>query len=419
MSLHHTILIVGGGAAGVAVANTYRRQDKEIDIAIIEPAEKHYYQPGFTVIGGGAYTMKETTKNEADLIHPSVTWIKEYAESFQPEANTVTLRSGEVVSYDYLVVCPGLQLDWHKVEGLQETIGKNNVCSNYSPDTVEYTWQSIKEMIAKGSGTALFTQPPMPIKCAGAPQKIMYLAADRFRKKGILEKFNIEFCTAGPAIFGIPFFAKALAKVAVGYGIKSNFNTNLVAIDGPNKTATFEVTDGEGNKTRIDKAFDMIHVTPPQSAPDFIKNSPLANAAGWVDVHDKTLQHTKYPNVFGLGDVASTGNAKTAAAVRKQVPVLVDNLTSVIKQTALREGYDGYGSCPLTTSLNGVILAEFAYGGKITPSFPFVDPRKSRWIWWLGKTSIFPWMYWHLMLKGFRFDIPHLSKYAEKFVNED
>ena len=419
MSLHHTILIVGGGAAGVAVANTYRRQDKEIDIAIIEPAEKHYYQPGFTVIGGGAYTMKETTKNEADLIHPSVTWIKEYAESFQPEANTVTLRSGEVVSYDYLVVCPGLQLDWHKVEGLQETIGKNNVCSNYSPDTVEYTWQSIKEMIAKGSGTALFTQPPMPIKCAGAPQKIMYLAADRFRKKGILEKFNIEFCTAGPAIFGIPFFAKALAKVAVGYGIKSNFNTNLVAIDGPNKTATFEVTDGEGNKTRIDKAFDMIHVTPPQSAPDFIKNSPLANAAGWVDVHDKTLQHTKYPNVFGLGDVASTGNAKTAAAVRKQVPVLVDNLTSVIKQTALREGYDGYGSCPLTTSLNGVILAEFAYGGKITPSFPFVDPRKSRWIWWLGKTSIFPWMYWHLMLKGYRFDIPHLSKYAEKFVNED
>ncbi len=419
MSSHHTLLIVGGGAAGVAVANTYRRQDKEIDIAIIEPAEKHYYQPGFTVIGGGAYTMKETTKQEVDLIHPSVKWIKEYADSFQPESNTVTLRSGEVVSYDYLVVCPGLQLDWQKIAGLQETIGKNNVCSNYSPDTVEYTWQSIQEMVAKGSGIALFTQPPMPIKCAGAPQKIMYLAADRFRKKGILDKFSVEFCTAGPAIFGIPFFAKALTKVAAGYGIKTNFNTNLVAIDGANKTATFEVTDSEGNKTRVDKKFDMIHVTPPQSAPDFIKNSPLANATGWVDVHDKTLQHNKYPNVFGLGDVASTGNAKTAAAVRKQVPVLIDNLTNVMNQTALREGYDGYGSCPLTTSLSGVILAEFSYGGKITPSFPFVDPRKSRWIWWLGKTSIFPWMYWHLMLKGFRFDIPHLASYAEKFVDKE
>lgn len=419
MSSHHTLLIVGGGAAGVAVANTYRRQDKKIDIAIIEPAEKHYYQPGFTVIGGGAYTMKETTKQEVDLIHPSVTWIKEYADSFQPEANTITLRSGEVVSYDYLVVCPGLQLDWQKIAGLTDTIGKNNVCSNYSAETVEYTWQSIQEMIAKGSGIALFTQPPMPIKCAGAPQKIMYLAADRFRKKGILDKFSVEFCNAGPVIFGIPFFAKALTKVAAGYGIKTNFSHNLVAIDGANKTATFEVTDSDGNKTRVDKKFDMIHVTPPQSAPDFIKNSPLANATGWVDAHDNTLQHTKYPNVFGLGDAASTGNAKTAAAVRKQVPVLIDNLTNVMNQTALREGYDGYGSRPLTTSLSGVILAEFSYGGKVTPSFPFVDPRKSRWIWWLGKTSIFPWMYWHLMLKGYRFDIPHLASYAEKFVDKD
>ncbi|MDD1617152.1 MAG: oxidoreductase [Methylococcaceae bacterium NSP1-2] len=357
MSQHHTLLIVGGGAAGVSVANTLRRQDKHIDIAIIEPSEKHYYQPGFTIIGGGAYTMKQTTKNEADLIHPSVKWLKDYAESFQPEANTVTLRSGEVVSYDYLVVCPGLQLDWQKIQGLKETIGKNNVCSNYSPDTVEYTWQCIQEMVAKGSGTTLFTQPPMPIKCAGAPQKIMYLAADRFRKKGILNKFNIEFCNAGPAMFGIPFFAKALDKVVAEYGIKTNFNTNLVAIDGANKTATFEVTDADGNKTQVNKAFDMIHVTPSQSAPDFIKNSPLANAAGWVDVNDRTLQHTKYPNVFSLGDVACTTNAKTAAAVRKQVPVVVDNIVNVMKHAALREGYDGYGSCPLTTSLSGVILA--------------------------------------------------------------
>jgi sulfide:quinone oxidoreductase len=419
MSKHHTLLIVGGGAAGVSVANTFRRQDKNIDIAIIEPAEKHYYQPGFTVVGGGAYTLKECTKNEADLIHPSVVWIKEYANTFQPEANTVTLRSGEVVSYDYLVVCPGLQLDWQKIQGLQDTLNKNNVCSNYSVDTTEYTWQCIQEMIAKGSGTALFTQPPMPIKCAGAPQKIMYQAADRFRKKGILENFNVEFCSAIPAIFGIPFFAKALMKVVQGYGIKTNFNTNLVAIDGANKTATFEVTDNEGNKTRIDKTFDMIHVTPPQSAPDFIKTSPLANATGWVDVNDKTLQHSKYPNVFGLGDAGSTGNAKTAAAVRKQVPVVVDNITNLMNNAAMREGYDGYGSCPLTTSLSGVILAEFSYGGKVTPSFPFIDPRKSRWIWWLGKTTIFPWMYWHLMIKGYRIDIPHLASYAEKFVDKD
>ncbi|MCX7099136.1 MAG: FAD/NAD(P)-binding oxidoreductase [Methylococcales bacterium] len=415
-SQHHTVLIVGGGAAGVSVANNMRRINATIDIAIIEPSEKHYYQPGFTIIGGGAYTLKQTTRNEADLIHPSVKWIKDYAETFLPDENTVTLRSGDPITYDYLVVCPGLQLDWDKIAGLRETLGKNNVCSNYSPDTVEYTWECIKSL---ESGNALFTQPPMPIKCAGAPQKIMYLAADRFRKKGILDKFNIEFCNAGPGMFGIPFFAKALMKVVAGYGIKTNFNHNLVAIDGPAKTATFETTDSDGNKQQITKAFDMIHVTPPQSAPDFIKNSPLANAAGWVDVNDKTLQHAKYANIFGLGDAGSTGNAKTAAAVRKQVPVVVDNILNLINSKQLVEGYDGYGSCPLTTSLSTVMLAEFAYGGKVTPSFPLLDPRKNRLIWWWGKIMGFPWLYWQLMIKGYRIDIPNLESYAKRFMNEE
>jgi sulfide:quinone oxidoreductase len=413
---HHSLLIVGGGAAGVSVANNIRRLNDKIDIAIIEPSEKHYYQPGFTIIGGGAYTMKQTTHNGADLIHPSVKWIKDFADTFQPDDNTITLRSGDTLNYDYLVVCPGLQLDWDKVEGLKETIGKNGVCSNYSPDTVEYTWECIKNL---QSGTALFTQPPMPIKCAGAPQKIMYLAADRFRKKGILDKMKIEFCNAGPALFGIPFFAKALSKVVAGYGILTNFNHNLVAIDGTAKTATFETTDCDGNKQRVTKAFDMIHVTPPQSAPDFIKKSPLANAAGWVDVNDRTLQHNKFTNIFGLGDASSTPNAKTAAAVRKQVPILVDNIINLINAKPVEEKYDGYGSCPLTTSLSTVILAEFAYGGKITPSFPFLDPRKSLFIWWIGKKIGFPWMYWHLMIKGYRIDIPHLESYAKRFIKKD
>jgi sulfide:quinone oxidoreductase len=413
---HHTVLIIGGGAAGVTIANTMRRQNAKIDIAIIEPSEVHYYQPGFTIVGGGAYTLKQTIRNEADLIHPSVTWIKDYAETIQADDNSVTLRSGDTLSYDYLVACPGLQLDWGKIEGLKETIGKNNVCSNYSAETVEYTWECIQNI---KEGTALFTQPPMPIKCAGAPQKIMYLAADRFRKRGTLDKFNIEFLTAAPGLFGVPFFAKALSKVVAGYGIKALLNHNLVAIDGPAKTATFEATDSEGNKQRISKTFDMIHVTPPQSAPDFIKNSPLANAAGWIDVNPKSLQHNKYSNVFGLGDAAATSNAKTAAAIRKQAPVVVDNILSLSESKVVREGYDGYGSCPLTTSLNTVMLAEFSYDGKVTPSFPFLDPRKNRFIWWWGKTTGFPWLYWHLMIKGHRIDIPHLECYAKKFLKEE
>ena len=412
---HHTVLIVGGGAAGVSLANNMHRKNNKIDIAIIEPSEKHYYQPGFTIIGGGEYTLKKTTRNEADLINPAVTWIKDYADTFQPDDNSVTLRSGETYTYDYLVVCPGLQLDWDKIEGLKDSLGKNGVCSNYSSDTVEYTWECIKNL---QSGTALFTQPPMPIKCAGAPQKIMYLAADRFKKKGILDKFNIEFCNAGPGMFGVPFFAKALTKVIAEYGITTNFGCNLVAIDGAAKTATFEVADSDGNKEKVTKTFDMIHVTPPQSAPDFIKKSPLANQGGWVDVNDKTLQHNKYSNIFGLGDAGSTPNAKTAAAVRKQVPVVVDNIFNLMKSKAVAEGYDGYGSCPLTTSLNTVMLAEFSYGGKVTPSFPFLDPRNNRYIWWLGKKIGFPWLYWQLMIKGYRIDIPHLESYAKRYMED-
>jgi sulfide:quinone oxidoreductase len=258
----------------------------------------------------------------------------------------------------------------------------------------------------------------MPIKCAGAPQKIMYMAADRFRKKGIADKISVEFFNVGGAMFGIPFFAKPLAKVVERYGIKTHFSHNLIAVNGEAKTATFEFTDADGHTQQTVEHFDMIHITPPQSAPDFIKTSPLANVDGRVDVHPNTLQHNKYHNVFGLGDAASTSNAKTAAAVRKQVPIVVDNILHLIKAEALSPRYDGYGSCPLVTSLNTVLLAEFSYDSKITPSFPLLDPRKSRWIWWIGKTIGFPWMYWDLMIKGIRFDIPHKADYAKKFVDE-
>ena len=413
---HYSVLIVGGGAAGVSVANNLRRKDADVSIALIEPSEKHYYQPAFTIIGGGAYTLPRATRNEADLIHPSVTWLKDYADTFQPDDSQVTLRSGDVIGYDYLVVCPGLQLDIDKIEGLSDTLGKNGVCCNYSVEHVEYTWEMIQKT---QSGKALFTQPPMPIKCAGAPQKIMYLAADYFRDQGNSNLIDVEFFNAGPGMFGVPFFAKALNKVIKDYGIKTHFGANLIAINGEEKKATFEVSDADGNKSTVVKEFDMIHVTPPQSAPDFIKQSLLANDAGWVNVNQFTLQHNQFTNIFGLGDAASTPNAKTAAAVRKQVPVVVDNILKLMANDSVSEGYDGYGSCPLTTSKGTVMLAEFSYGGEVTPSFPFLDPRKNSRLWWLGKLFGFPWLYWKVMIKGYEFDIPHKASYAKKLVDKD
>ena len=409
--MKHQIVIVGGGTAGITVAATLRRKPggKDLDIAIIEPANSHYYQPAFTLVGGGAYSLAATRRREQDLIPSGVTLIKDKVTGFDPGNNKVMLGSGDSVSYDYLVVCPGLDLIWEKVEGLAATLGKNGVCSNYSPHYVEYTWQCIQDL--KPGAKAIFTQAPLPFKCPGAPQKIAYLAADYLRKKEMLDKCEVYFLTHAPVMFGVPLFSKEMDKVVAKYGIKAHFQHNLVAVDGPGKKATFEIVGGDRKGEKVTLPFDMLHVTPPQLPPPVVRTGPLANEAGFVDVHQNSMQHKKYSNVFGLGDACSTPNSKTAAAIRKQAPVVVRNLMILINGGKLEETYDGYASCPLVTAYGKVVMAEFCYGGKVTPTFP-LDPRKERWVnWWIKVTGL-PLMYWHYMLKGHEWFFRHNTDYV-------
>jgi len=393
---HFQILIVGGGNAGISVASQLLLKEKALDIAIIEPSEKHYYQPAWTLVGGGDYDIQETEKGEAEVMPDAVTWIREAVASFEPEQMQLSTTEGNTYSYDALVVCPGIQLDWHKIEGLEESLGKHQVCSNYGFDKAPYTWECIRNF--KG-GTALFTQPATPVKCGGAPQKIMYMAADHFQRNGILAKSQLEFCSPGKVIFGVKKYAKSLSQVVENYGIQLNFRHELIRVDGPGKKATFSVIDDEGGVRELVKPFDMIHITPPQSAPDFVKSSPLANDAGWLDLDKYSLQHKKYTHVFGLGDASGTPNAKTGAAVRKQAPVVVDNLLAVLHQRSLPAQYDGYGSCPLITAKGKLILAEFDYNNEPAESFPF-DQSKERFSMYQLKRRVLPWMYWNKILKG-------------------
>jgi sulfide:quinone oxidoreductase len=319
------------------------------------------------------------------------------------------LEDGRRIAYDPLVMCPGIQRDWQKVEGLEATLGQNGVSSNYSAQSVRYTWECVQRM---EHGTALFSQPPMPIKCAGAP----HLASDRWRRGGVLDRIHVRFMNAGPAMFGIPFFSRRLDAVVAGYGAKPCFHHNLIAVDGPARRATFSVPGGQGGTREETVAFDMLHVSPPQSAPDFIKHSALADEAGWIKVCDASLQACAAEKIFALGDAVGTGNARTAAAVRKRAPVVVTNVLAQRRGESLSRAYDGYGYCPLTVSLNSVILPEFRYCGVVTPSFPALDPGKPRYIWWLVKRYGLPAMYWHYMLKGHERDIPHREVYARKFV---
>jgi sulfide:quinone oxidoreductase len=387
---------VGGGAAGCAVSASLKRRRPTLKIAIIEPKETHFYQPGWTLVGGGVFDRRKTSRPMADCIPEGVDWIKAAVARFEPAGNAVLLEDGTPIGYSTLIAAPGLELRWDLIEGLKETLGRNGVTSNYQFDLAPYTWELVQGM--KG-GTALFTQPPMPIKCAGAPQKAMYLSCSFWEKRRVLKNIKVEFNNAGGVLFGVKEYVPPLMKYVTRYGADLAFNSNLKAIDGPNRMAVFEVKKEDGSVARVTKSFDMIHVVPPQSAPEFIRTSPLADGAGWVDVNPETLRHKSFGNVFALGDAGSTPNAKTAAAVRKQAPIVAENVLAVLDGQNPRAIYDGYGSCPLTVEHGKVIMAEFGYGGKLLPSFPW-DSTKPRWSAWFAKVSLLPWLYFDLMLKG-------------------
>jgi sulfide:quinone oxidoreductase len=399
----HDIVIVGGGAAGIAVASSLLARKSDLDIAIIDPADVHYYQPGWTLVGAGVFDPQTTARTMGSLIPIGVNWIKAAVAAFEPENDAVILDGCRVVKYSRLIVCPGLKLDWAKVDGLAATLGRNGVTSNYRYDLAPYTWKLVSEM---KKGRALFTQPPMPIKCAGAPQKAMYLSADHWYRTGRLKDIEVAFHNAGGVLFGVEAYVPALMDYVKKYNAGLHFNQNLVAIDGDAKKAWFRTTTDDGASKDIETGFDMIHVCPPQTAPDFIRVSPLADEAGWVDVDKDTLRHKAHDNVYALGDVMNAPNAKTAAAARKQAPVVAENLLADMGVTRGRvtgtAHYDGYGSCPLTVERGKIVLAEFGYGGKLLPSFPkwlINGTKPSRTAWFL-KERLLPPIYWQAMLKG-------------------
>lgn len=390
------IVVIGGGSAGIGLLASLLKRDPHLNITLIEPSDHHCYQPAWTLVGGGAYDVKKTRRPLADVLPNGVTWVQAAVTEILADEQTLVLDSGQRVSWNNLIVCPGLRLAWEKIEGLQDTLGHNGVTSNYSYEHAAYTWQLVRQLKA---GKAIFTQPAMPIKCAGAPQKALYLSCDHWLKQGVLKNIDVEFNLAGAALFGVATFVPPLMKYIEKYNARLAFNANLVKVDGPARKAWFEVKDAEGNVTVQEKTFDLLHVVPPQVSPDFIRHSSLADAAGWCEVNPHSLQHLRYPHIFGLGDVCGTTNAKTAAAVRKQIVVVAENLLALRKQAPLPLKYDGYGSCPLTVEKGKVVLAEFGYGGKLLPTFP-LDPTQARRSMWFLKATLLPWFYWNGMLKG-------------------
>ncbi|MCK9496579.1 MAG: NAD(P)/FAD-dependent oxidoreductase [Dehalococcoidia bacterium] len=391
--IHHTILIVGGGNAGVSVAARLRRANSDLDVAIVEPSAKHYYQPLWTLVGGGVFPKERSERPEASVIPPGVTWIQDRVARLAPDEDAVFTTSGARLTYRYLILAPGIQVDWDGIEGLEAALKTGNVVSNYSYETVDKTWAALQAF--KG-GEALFTHPNTPIKCGGAPQKIMYLADDHFRKTGVRARSEVRFLTAGGGLFGVPKYARTLEKVAARKGIDVRFKHNLIAVDSARQVATFCKLE---TSEEVALPYDFLHVTPPMSAPNFIKWSPVADAAGWAEVDRATLRHPRYPNIFALGDASNLPTSKTGAAIRKQAPVVVRNVLAALEGEPVISKYDGYTACPIVTGYGRLVLAEFDYDLKPRETFPFDQSRERRSM-YLLKTQALPRMYWNGILKG-------------------
>jgi sulfide:quinone oxidoreductase len=400
---HHQILIVGGGAAGITVAARLKRARPALDVAILEPASDHYYQPGWTLVGGGVFTMEQTRRNEADLIPAGVRWIREGVAGFDPAASSVSTTAGQTITYDALVVATGMKLCWETIKGLPEALGQGGVCSNYSREHAAYTWECIQGF---QGGNAVFTCPPMPIKCPGAPQKIAYMADDVIKRDASLAaRSAVIYATATPGIFGVPTYAAPLREVVKRKGIDARYSHVLTEVRPDSKEAVFSVTTASPHQSEDAEPrqevipYSLLHVTPPMAAPDVVAQSPLAAASGFVEVDKHSLQHVRFANVFAIGDVSGMPNSKTAAAVRGQAPVLVGNLLAQLDGAKGSGSYDGYSCCPLITGYGKTIMAEFNYEQQPVPSFP-LDPTQERWSMWVMKTKVLPWVYWNRMLKG-------------------
>lgn len=387
------IVIVGGGSAGLTVAAQLLRKRKSLKVTIVEPSDKHYYQPLWTLVGAGVFPREASERREQDYIPRGAIWERDYVESFEPERNQVVTRGGKRLDYDALVVCPGIMLKWNAIKGLEGNVGKYNICSNYSYETVNSTWEQLQQF---RGGVALFTHPLGAVKCGGAPQKICYLAEDHFRRRGIRDRCRVVFASAQPRIFQVDKYATALEKGIQRRGIETHFKHDLIEVRPEEHEAVFQILETDQTVTI---KYDMLHVTPKMGPPKFLADSPLADAGGWCNVDKQTLQHTNFPNVFSLGDASNLPTSKTGAAIRKQAPVAVANLLAFLDGKSLPAKYDGYTSCPLVTSYHSLILAEFDYNLKPEETFPF-DQSKERYSMYLLKKYVLPRLYWHGMLRG-------------------
>ncbi|MEO1987964.1 MAG: FAD/NAD(P)-binding oxidoreductase [Martelella sp.] len=401
VSTSASIVIVGAGAAGTALANRLSERLAGARITIIDPRTTHLYQPGLTLVATGLKPASYVTSDESRWLPKGIDWITEKVAAVDAETRTVSTESGRTIDYDWLVLAPGLVLDYGAIEGFSvDMIGENGIGGLYGgPEQAARTWQAARKFTEEG-GIGIFTRPATEMKCAGAPLKHTFLIDDITRRAGNTGKMNMIYTAPQSSLFGVPIVAEKVRMLFEDRGINTILQRTLTAVDAGAKRAIFAT--GDGNE---EINYDYIHVIPPQRAPDFIRQSGLSwsdkwTDQGWVEVDMHTLRHLRYPDIFALGDVAGVPKGKTAASVKWQVPVVEDHLVAAIDGREGTASYNGYTSCPLITRIGRAMLVEFDYRNNLTPSFPgIIAPLEELWISWLMKEVALKATY-NAMLRG-------------------
>lgn len=404
VSTNARVVILGGGAAGIAMANRLALRLVGGSITVVEPREQHHYQPGWTLVASGVWEAQRTLRANADFRPAGIDWVKGPAVEVDAENRRVTLADASTLGYDILVVATGLQLNYHQIDGMSpELIGNHGIGSVYaSLEAATRTRDAIDGWLAKGGGQGLFTTPPTAIKCAGAPIKMTFTTLSRIKATGSRSDFALDFFTPSDGMFSQPWISDFLKQRFDREGITRHHGQYLSAIDPGARQAEFTARDGS---TEV-RDYDFIHVVPPMSAPDFIRSSDLVArdapfAGEWLDTDIHTLQHKRYPEVFGIGDVIGAPINKTAASVKAQAPVVEANIAAFLQGNNLPARHNGYTSCPLITDIGKAMLVEFGYDNEMAflPSFSFIDPKEESWAAWVLKDYLLQPAY-YAMLEG-------------------
>ncbi len=406
------IVIIGGGAAGISIASRLARMLEEPNITIIDPSDRQYYQPGFTLIASGIYKPEVVWKKQEDCIPSKVKWVKDSVIALDPVSNNARTAKNGVISYDFLVLVPGIQLNWNEIEGFDYSqLGKGNAHCIYDFKGAQMTWKAMKEFTEKG-GKGIYTDTYTKHKCGGAPKKICLLTADYAQKHNRRESLDITYYTAEKDLYDVKFFTPRLKEIYQERNIPIELNTRVKGIDTEKKQVHFERIEKKGEEkvvTPFVEDYDFLHFTPPMSAPHFVKEAGLGftegklAAGGWANVNKETFVHNTYSNIISFGDAAGLPTSKTSAAIRVQVPLAARNLIALMEGKEPCEKYDGYAACPIITDYGHVLLCEFNYDKEPEISFPFslLDMSKEQWAAWLLKVYILKPLYFYGMLKGY------------------